>query len=341
MSNRVDIAVTHFMRRPYRGMFSIERLYDDIRTALPNDCRVTPWYCQNYSSGVMPRVQDILSARKQQRDINHVTGDVHYLTYLLDSRRTVLTVHDLVTFHRLRGASRWLFWLLWYWLPIQRSRVVVAISHSTKAQLIDLVNCNPAKIRVIHNNVSDEFQPSIKPFNADRPRILIVGTGPNKNLGRVIEAVAGTPCDLSIIGQLSLDQVALLHDHQIEFANHVQISRAAVVELYQDCDMLVFASTYEGFGLPIVEANAVGRPVVTSNVSSMPEVAADAACLVDPTDVASIRAGIQRVIGDSEYRRQIVEAGFINARRFAVHVVAEQYARLYRDLAIRPGRIDK
>lgn len=321
-------------------MFSIERLHDDIRTALPGDCCVTPWHCHNYSTGVGPRLQDIFAARKQQRDVNHVTGDVHYLTYLLDPRRTVLTVHDLVTLHRLRGASRWLFWLLWYWLPIRRSRVIVAISHSTKAQLLSHVNCDPGKIRVIHNNVSDEFQPYEKPFNVDRPCILVVGTGKNKNLTRVIEAVAGMRCRLSIVGRLSSEQTAELRYRQIEFENHVGVSRTALVKLYQDCDMLVFASTYEGFGLPIVEANAVGRPVITSNVSSMPEVAADAACLVDPTDVASIRGGVQRVMSDSKYREQLIEAGFVNVQRFRLHRVAEQYAQLYREVFASPRRSD-
>jgi len=336
----VGVTVTHFMRKPFPGMFSIERLHDNIRAALPSDCRVATWQCPQYSTGIIARLQNIWAARKHQRDVNHVTGDVHYLTYLLDPRRTILTVHDLVVFHRLRGASRWLFWLLWYWLPIQRSRVVVAISHSTKAQLVAYAKCDPAKIRVIHNSVSDEFRRLDKPFDSEHPRILVVGTGPNKNLNRIVEAAAGLSCRFLIVGRLSNDQLDTLERHCIEFENHVDVSRAALLGLYQACDMLVFASTYEGFGLPIVEANAVGRAVVTSNVSSMPEVAAGAACLVNPADVVSIRAGIALVVGDSQYRRQLVEAGFVNAQRFEMHRIADQYAQLYREVGSTPGRID-
>ena len=87
--------------------------------------------------------------------------------------------------------------------------------------------------------------------------------------------------------------------------------------------------------MPIVEANAVGRPVVTSNLHSMPEVAADAACFVDPYDVQSIRAGIESVVSDATLRAQLVDAGLRNAQRFRPRVIAERYARLYRRVASR------
>ena len=84
--------------------------------------------------------------------------------------------------------------------------------------------------------------------------------------------------------------------------------------------------------MPILEAQTVGRPVVTSGVSSMPEVAGDAACLVDPTDVAAIRAGVQRVIDDTTFRATLVERGFENVKRFGSEAVARQYADLYAEV---------
>jgi len=92
-------------------------------------------------------------------------------------------------------------------------------------------------------------------------------------------------------------------------------------------------STYEGFGLPIVEANAVGRPVITSNVCSMPEVAGDAAFLVDPFDVEDIRRGVLLLINDSHLRRDLVRRGFLNVRRFSIESVATQYRSLYDELS--------
>lgn len=333
----MKLLITHFMRRPRENVFSIERLYEDVRGAMPDDCNVTVWTCGNFSSGVLPRLQDMWGARRHQGDVNHVTGDVHYLTLLLDPKRTVLTVHDLVTLGRLRGPARLVFWFLWYWLPVRRSRAIVAISESTRAALLASVRCDPAKIRVIHNSVSGEFLPAPRAFNAACPRVLQMGTKPNKNLDRVAEALAGLACRLVIIGPLSDDQVAMLRRHDIDHENHVGLSRAALVAQYEAADMLLFVSTYEGFGLPIVEAQAVGRPVVTSNIFSMPEVAGGGACLVNPFDVADIRASVQRIVHDAGYREGLVASGFENASRFSVAHVAEQYAALYREVVVGGG----
>lgn len=325
--------ITQFMRRPRPHAFSIERLYCDIRDAMPPEFEVSVWTCRNPSSGVVPRVKDMWAARRGQADVNHITGDVHYLTFLLDKDRTILTVHDLVSFRRLRGVKRWLLWFLWYWLPVRRSRVVVTVSEATRNALLGCVRCDPKKIRVIHNSVSDEFQPVERPFNSDCPRILQIGTKDNKNLGRVAAALEGIDCRLAIVGPLADAQVALLHRHGIDFENHVALSREALCQLYVETDLLMFASTYEGFGMPIVEAQAVGRPVITSGCSSMQEVAGGAACLVDPFDVSSIRAGVLSVVRDAEYRKSLLQAGFRNAARFKSDIVAQKYANLYKEIS--------
>lgn len=327
------LSVVHFMRRPRPASFSIERLYADVRAHLPADCQVSTWTCRHLSTGVWPRLRDTFAARRAQGHVNHVTGDVHFLTLLMDPRRTVLTVHDLVSLKRLRGLRRWVFWLVWYWLPVQRSRVVLVISESTRDQLLASVRCDPAKVRVIHNPVSEEFGPAPKSFEAGRPCVLLVGTTPNKNIERVAEALSPLPCRVAVIGTPSDTQLAALKRHGLDFTVRSGLSRDELLAAYVQADLLVFASTYEGFGLPIVEANAVGRPVVTSNLWSMPEVAGEAACLVDPFDVASIRAGVLRVIEDHAYRQSLVEAGFRNVTRFRAENVAEAYARVYREVA--------
>lgn len=325
--------ITHFMRRPRQNVFSIERLYEDVRGAMPEDCGVSVWTCRNPSTGVWPRLKDVWAARNAQSEVNHVTGDVHYLTFLLDRNRTVLTVHDLVSLERLKGVRRWVLWLLWYWLPVRRSRAIVTISETTRKALQDSVRCDPAKIHVIHNNVSDEFQPTPQPFNDTTPCILQIGTKPNKNLERVAAALQGISCRLSIVGPLGQAQADMLRRYGIEFENHVGLSREELVQQYVKSDMLIFASTYEGFGLPILEAQAVGRPVVTSNLSSMPEVAGGSACLVDPLNVESIRAGILSVINNPSHRALLIEAGLRNVQQFRAAAVAQKYAKLYREIA--------
>jgi len=283
-----------------------------------------------FSRGLISRIFDILRARQYQGDVNHVTGDVHFLTYLLDRQRTILTILDCVMLEHLRGIRRWLLWFLWYWLPAKRCAVITVISESTRQQLLRHLHCHPSKIRVIHCNVSKEFHPAPQSFNAARPRLLQVGTSANKNLERVARAIAGLACDLTIIGQLTALQMDELNRQQVSYEVLENLSREDLVVQYKRCDILIFASTYEGFGLPIVEANAVGRPVVTSNLWSMPEVAGEAACLVDPYDVASIRAGICRVTQDSAYRDRLVTMGFENVKRFQIETIAAQYSELYR-----------
>jgi len=265
--------------------------------------------------------------------VNHVTGDVHYLTYLLDPRRTVLTILDCVTLERLHGVKRWIFWVFWYWLPEKRCAVITVISESTKQQLLRHLRCNPSKIRVIHCPVSDEFKPSPRPFHRECPRILQVGTKDNKNILRVAEALKGLSCCLVIIGRLSERQKRCLCQYKINYENHVGLSRDELLEQYRQADLLMFVSLYEGFGLPIVEANAVGRPVITSQLYSMPEVGGDAAIYVNPFDVCDIRAAVEMLMSDSRLVDKLISNGFCNVQRFDRSYIASQYAGIYGEVA--------
>ena len=327
------LKVVHFMRKPLIGYFSVEQLFGDIRSVLPKHIRAAVRVNRYPSQGLRWRIVDILGASKQQGQVNHVTGDVHYLTYLLDRRRTVLTILDCVTLERLTGLRRWVFWLLWYWLPEQRCAAITVISESTKQQLLRHLRCDSDKITVIHCPVSDEFTASAKPFDSHCPRILQVGTTENKNIPRVAEALQGLSCRLAIIGPLSEAQKMVLTRYGINYENHVGLSREALVDQYRQADLVMFASLYEGFGLPIVEANAVGRPVITSRLYSMPEVGGEAACYVDPYDVADIRGAVERLMRDAGYREELVERGYKNIDRFRLARIALEYADLYRRLA--------
>src|SRR5690554_2673954 len=95
--------VVYFMRRPRVNIFSIERLYEDVRKALPVDCQTEEWVCKHPTAGFFPRFRDAWAARKAQGDVNHVTGDTHYLTFFLSRKKTILTVHDLVSIETSKG----------------------------------------------------------------------------------------------------------------------------------------------------------------------------------------------------------------------------------------------
>lgn len=326
------LPVSWFFRRP--GVFhSIEELFAAVAGALPADLAVTRRVAPR--AGTSPAVlwRNGRWARQGQGTVNHITGDVHYLALALDPRRTILTIHDLRFLDQPSPFKRALLKLFWVTLPVRRARCVTVISAATRNELLKLVNLPADRLRVIPNCLDPRFTFSPKEFNVDRPTILQVGTTDNKNLPRLAPALRGLTCRLQILGRPTAEQEAVLRENGIDYAWAAGISREAVVELYRQADLLCFVSTCEGFGLPVIEAQAVGRPVVTSNLSSLPEVAGAGALLVDPYDVAAIRSAVQRVIAEPALRTGLVNAGQENIKRFSPQRIAGLYADLYREVA--------
>jgi glycosyltransferase involved in cell wall biosynthesis len=246
--------------------------------------------------------------------------------------RTILTVHDmrlLLSGSKLKTAVIKFFW---FTMPSWRVRYITVISEFSKKELMRLTGIPAGRIRVVYDCVSPDLEPSPRAFNTARPVILNVGTTPNKNLHRVIPALEGMDVTLVIIGKLNDEQHELLKKHAIRFENYFNLPYEEVLEQFRRSDILLFASTYEGFGLPILEANSIGRPVITGNNTSLPEVAGDAALLVDADSVSAIREAVTRLISNAGLREQLVERGFENVKRFHPAMIGEQYARIYEEL---------
>jgi glycosyltransferase involved in cell wall biosynthesis len=292
------------------------------------------WVSPTYSTGILPRLVALFFLRCQKADVYHITGDVHFLAMATPRKKTVITIHDCTFLRLYFGLARFIVKKLWLDWPVKRAAAIVAVSEATRQEIIAFTRCRPDKVWVIPSVIPQDFShaPYPSPNEFSIPRILHIGTAPNKNLVRHIEALRNIPCLLHIIGKLTPSQTALLKETGIRYENSYSLRSEAMPEVYAQCNLLLFSSTLEGFGMPILEAQTVGRPVITSNASSMPWVAGRGACLVDPFNVASIREGLIRVMTDAKYRDDLVAEGHRNVERFRPEGVAGAYAEIYHTL---------
>jgi len=275
----------------------------------------------------------MVEARYHQQEVNHITGDIHYIAYLLNKQKTILTIHDLEIIIRSHFLKRYIILFFWFYLPIKRVKYVTVISEFTKKELLTYVKVPEQKIKVIHNCIPGKIDVSPKSFISTCPTILQIGTKKHKNIPNLLEAIKNIPCKLIIIGELDKSLIAQLAWLNIDYENFYDLEYNEIIAIYKRADIVAFVSQYEGFGLPILEAQAIGRPVITSNVASMPEVAGNGALLVDPYDVKAIRKAVEQLIENPNLREELVRDGLENVKRFSPTAVAEEYAKVYREIA--------
>ena len=321
--------VVQIQRRPIPTQFSVEGYFRRVRESLESQVSLRLFVVPCFSRGLWGRLRNCWAAFRNQGDVNHVTGDIHYVVFLLARRRTILTVLDCQVLSRLSGWRRAVVKWLWYTGPARCVSRITVISEETRQQLLQVIPFPAEKVHVIPVSVSELFQPAPKEFSTHCPRILQVGTKANKNVDRLVRALQGIPCALDIVGPIDDALQSLLDETQMTHHSFGRLTDEELVQRYREADVISFVSTHEGFGMPIVEAQCVERVCVTSNCSSMPEVAGEGACLVNPFDVASIRAGFQRVITDEDYRRSLIEAGRVNRLRFNADKIAADFLQVY------------
>jgi glycosyltransferase involved in cell wall biosynthesis len=285
----------------------------------------------------------------------------HYVLPPLVPCRSVVTIHDCIHLmfpEYLPNKLALGYARASITLASRRATRVLTVSESSKRDILRFIDISPSKIDVIANAYDERF--SVEPCEEDVVRVreryqlqdeFVLYAGnvkPHKNLERLIEA-------FRIVRDRGLDHIKLVligddiskyaslrravHRHQlhkyVRFLGYVSEETLAV--MYRLAAVFVFPSLYEGFGLPPLEAMASGTPVVTSNVSSLPEVAGDAAVLVDPYDPEAIACGIHQILSDDKLRQTRRQKGLQRAAQFSWATSVGRVWEIYQQVCDTPA----
>jgi len=297
--------------------------FASLRRKIANKFQIPNSKFQIRSFKIPPTLLEILWNRLHIFPVENFVGDVdvfHSSDWTeppVKKAIKVTTIHDLAvlrypeTFPKkiVQVHKRKLEWVK------RETKLIIAVSQSTKKDATELLDIPEEKIKVIYEAVGEEFKPQNKNKIDEVKRkygisgdYFLAFSGPQrKNLARIKESCQGF--NLFVIGQPYVD-------HQ------------DLPALYSGSLGLIYASLYEGFGLPILEAMACGCPVVTSNVSSMPEIAGKAAILVDPYSVQSISVGVKEAL---KRREELKKLGFIQVKNFSWEKCAKETLKVYEE----------
>jgi glycosyltransferase involved in cell wall biosynthesis len=268
----------------------------------------------------------------------------------LAGTQRVSTIHDVIPFIY-PNSSTFLDWIIYHcWLPVAVRRLdgIITVSYQSKRDIVRHLPVRSEKVTVVPNAANarycplpvEEVRSVLTRFSIDLPYILYVGsTSARKNVLRLVEAYA-------LLRRWSLRWTLVIaggghgkHGRVREAVERLDLSdnvhfigyvgEAELPALYNGADLFIFPSLYEGFGLPVLEAMACGTPVVTSNVSSLPEVAGDAALLVDPYNVGEIAEAMRRVLQGPTLAEELRAKGLERAKQFTWEQTARQTLSVY------------
>ena len=288
-------------------------------------------------------------ARKNKVDILHTPA--FCMPYIKGRWKAIVTIHDLIGAkfpEHLSFASR-CYWSQWLPYVNRKADLIIADSECTKKDIMELMKVPEHKIRVIYLAADKQFKPCPKndslarceKYNIPQPYILFLGNvEPRKNLPRLIRSFSTLrrknkiQHSLVIAGSRSWKYPEIDHVIRetetgafIKFLNYVD--EKDLVYLYNGADLFVYPSIYEGFGLPLLEAMQCGVPVLTSNVSSMPEVGGDAVFYINPSNEGELADGIYTILSNTAVMKKLREKGLEQIRKFNWEITAQQTLKAY------------
>lgn len=314
LSQKKDLEMVYFyssLRRPYRGVLRNVKEFKLPPTCfevLFNRFRIVP--IESFIGGV---------------DIFHSSDWAQPVTYA----KKVTTYHDVIPLKYPQWSHPKIVEVHKRRLKLIESEIdmVIAVSETTKKDLLEISNIPAEKIVVIYEGVGEEFSPQPegevarfrKRYSLPNKFVLAVGgIGERRNLGRIKEVCQKNNYPLVISGET----ISWVADQDLPL-------------LYSAAEVLLYPSFYEGFGLPILEAQSCGVPVITSNLSSMKEIAQDNALLVDPYDTNDIESNLKMLMADKEVRKKLIDLGIKHAATFTWEKCANETVQVYKRLVTK------
>lgn len=325
--------ISLFFRKKNPNFHSIENVFTNILPYLKEEFEVK---CVDlpFHKGFVGRLINVFYAFFSKNYINHITGDVNYIALSLPKKSLIITLHDIESaLSNQNTLKKYIIKKFWFEIPLKRAKYITVVSEFTKKQVIENFGVDTKKIFVIPNSYNTFFESTITRNYSQKPSyILTIGTKPNKNLERIIEAISNLDVVLITIGKLSQNQIEKLENLNIKYENYYNISMEKIIKLYEKSHVLVFPSLYEGFGMPIIEAQANNLPVITSDLQPLKTTAGDGALFVNPFDTNEIKAAINTILENEIIRTKIIEKGKENIKKYHPATIARFYKDLYKKI---------
>jgi len=317
--------------------YSIGKVFRPIEEEMRKYAEVDSVYMPVPNYSIKGLWRNIQAARKTVKskhyDIVHITGAEHYLIPFLRGENVVVTVHDLgfctILKHKISYCIKYYLFVS----SLKKAALVTFISEKTQKEALEYVKLKKGSYVTIHNPVGTEFQYKEKTFNSECPRILHIGTNKHKNLDRCIEALKGIRCVFRIIGNVSDNQQQRMKELGIQYSIGRNLSDEELLKEYHDADIINFPSLYEGFGMPIIEGQATGRTVITSDLEPMASIAGKGAILVNPNDTASLHNAYIKAMAE-DVRKEVIKSGVDNVQRFQLNDIAYKYFSAYSNVFV-------